>query len=197
MDLWKRISEHPVAAEARRLGLHAYFRAFDANEGPEAVLQGRRVLMLGSNNYLGLNTHPRVREAASAAVNRWGTSMTGSRFVNGTLRIHEELEERLAVFLGTEAALVFTTGYQVNLAAGAALLGESTVAVLDREVHASLYDGARLGMSAGARMERVRSNAANFADSLRASCMASHDQPHLDRAVEAFARVGRKHGLVP
>jgi 8-amino-7-oxononanoate synthase len=115
--------------------------------------------MLGSNNYLGLTTHPKVREAAKDAIDRFGTSMTGSRLVNGSMKLHEEFEAKIAAWMGKESALVFTTGYQVNLATCAALLSnKSSVAVIDRNVHASLYDGARLGQAMGARLVRYRHN---------------------------------------
>ncbi len=157
-DLWEKVRAFEAAREARRAGTYPYFRSFELNDGPEAVLDGRRVLMLGSNNYLGLTTHPKVRAAATEAIGTLGTSMTGSRFVNGTMALHEELEERLAEFYGYEAALVFTTGYQVNLAVCAALLGEGDVALIDRSVHASIYDGIRLALAGGARFVRYRRN---------------------------------------
>jgi len=115
--------------------------------------------MFGSNNYLGLTTHPKVREAAKAAIDRFGTSMTGSRLVNGSMKLHEEFEEKLATWFGKESALVFTTGYQVNLATCSALLSnKQTVGVIDRNVHASLYDGVRLGQATGTRLVRYRHN---------------------------------------
>ena len=159
-DVWHKIREFRAAEEAREQGLYPYFRAFELNEGPEAIVDGRRVIMFGSNNYLGLTTHPRVREAACDAIRRLGTSMTGSRFVNGTMQLHHDFEERLADFFGREAALVFTTGYQVNLAVCSALLREGDVALIDRGVHASIYDGVRLGMANGARMVRFGHNSA-------------------------------------
>src|SRR5258706_10980957 len=120
------------------MGRCPFFRPLDLNDGPEAVIDGRRVIMFGSNNYLGLTTHPKVREAAAAAINRFGTSMTGSRLVNGSMKLHEEFEQKLAAFMGKECALVFTTGYQVNIATCAALLSnKQSVAVIDRNVHAS------------------------------------------------------------
>ena len=150
-----------AADDARKAGIYPYFKPFDYNDGPEAVIDGRRVTMFGSNNYLGLTTHPKVREAAVAAIARFGTSMTGSRFVNGSMMLHGEFEEKIASFYGRESALVFTTGYQVNLALGSALLGaEDSVAVVDRSVHASIYDGVRLGQAAGGRMVRFRHNSA-------------------------------------
>jgi 8-amino-7-oxononanoate synthase len=148
-----------AADNARKMGIYPFFRPLDLNDGPEAVIDGKRVIMLGSNNYLGLTTHPKVREAAKVAIERFGTSMTGSRLVNGTMKLHEEFEAKLAGWMGKESALVFTTGYQVNLATCAALLSNKfSVAVIDRNVHASLYDGARLGQAAGARLVRYRHN---------------------------------------
>jgi len=156
-DVFGKCYQFTAADNARRAGLYPFFRPLDFNDGPEAVLDGRRVLMFGSNNYLGLTTHPKVREAAKAAIDRFGTSMTGSRLVNGSMKLHNEFEAKLAAFFGKESALVFTTGYQVNLATCAALLSnKQSVAVVDRNVHASLYDGVRLGQSMGARLTRFK-----------------------------------------
>jgi 8-amino-7-oxononanoate synthase len=156
-DVFEKCYQFTAADNARKAGLYPFFRPLDFNDGPEAVIDGRRVLMFGSNNYLGLTTHPKVREAAKAAIDRFGTSMTGSRLVNGSMKLHNEFEEKLAVFFGKESALVFTTGYQVNIATCAAILSnKSTVAIVDRNVHASLYDGVRLGQSAGTRLTRFK-----------------------------------------
>jgi 8-amino-7-oxononanoate synthase len=125
-------------------GLYPYFQPLDENQGPIAKYQGHEVLMLGSNNYLGLTTHPKVREAAAEAIRKYGTSMTGSRFLNGSMVLHEELEAKLASFLGKEAGLVFTTGYQANLGMLTALINKKAVAVVDRFAHASIHDGCRL-----------------------------------------------------
>ena len=164
-DVLDKAYEFHAADDARRAGVYPYFKPFDYNDGPEAVLDGKRVTMFGSNNYLGLTTHPKVREAAVSAIGRFGTSMTGSRFVNGSMKLHGEFEEKIASFYGRESALVFTTGYQVNLAVGSALLGdEDSVAVVDRSVHASIYDGVRLGEAAGGRMVRFRHNSAASLD---------------------------------
>jgi 7-keto-8-aminopelargonate synthetase-like enzyme len=161
--------------------------------------------MFGSNNYLGLTTHTRVREAAARAAQRWGTSLTGSRFVNGTLELHEQLERRIAAFVGKPAALVFTSGYQVNLAVGAALLAaEDAVAVIDRQVHASIYDGVRLGMAGGGRWVRFRHNTPTSLD--RALARLSPEQRPLVitdgvfsaegtlAPLDEFAAVARRHG---
>ncbi|HEU4583527.1 MAG TPA: aminotransferase class I/II-fold pyridoxal phosphate-dependent enzyme [Polyangiaceae bacterium] len=156
-DVFEKCYQFTAADNARKAGLYPFFRPLDFNDGPEAVIDGRRVLMFGSNNYLGLTTHPKVREAAKAAIDRFGTSMTGSRLVNGSMKLHNEFEEKLAAYFGKESALVFTTGYQVNIATCAALMSNKTsVAVVDRNVHASLYDGVRLGQSAGARLTRFK-----------------------------------------
>jgi 8-amino-7-oxononanoate synthase len=156
-DVFEKCYQFTAADNARKAGLYPFFRPLDFNDGPEAVIDGRRVLMFGSNNYLGLTTHPKVREAAKAAIDRFGTSMTGSRLVNGSMKMHSDFELKLAEFFGKESALVFTTGYQVNLATCAALLSNKTsVAVVDRNVHASLYDGVRLAQSMGTRLTRFK-----------------------------------------
>jgi 8-amino-7-oxononanoate synthase len=158
-DVFEKCRKFMAADNARKMGIYPFFRPLDLNDGPEAVINGRRVVMLGSNNYLGLTTHPKVREAAKEAIDRFGTSMTGSRLVNGSMKLHEEFESKIAAWMGKESALVFTTGYQVNLATCAALLSNKfSVAVIDRNVHASLYDGARLGQAMGARLVRYRHN---------------------------------------
>jgi len=164
-DVFKKCYEFKAADKARKMGIYPYFKPLDLNDGPEAVLEGRRVLMLGSNNYLGLTTHPKVREAAADAIRKYGTSMTGSRLVNGSMKLHRDLEEKLAAFHNKEAALVFTTGYQVNTASIAAILSNRhTVALIDRNDHASIYDGVRLGLAAGARMIRYKHNNAESLD---------------------------------
>jgi 8-amino-7-oxononanoate synthase len=133
------------------MGLYPYFLALDDMEGTEAVVGGRRVIMVGSNNYLGLTTHPHVRRAASEATLRYGTSCTGSRFLNGTLMLHKELEGRLARFVGKEAGLVFSTGYQTNLGTISALVGRDDYVITDRDDHASIVDGCRLSYGRKAR----------------------------------------------
>jgi 8-amino-7-oxononanoate synthase len=158
-DVFDKCLKFVTADNARKLGLYPFFRPLDLNNGPEAQIEGRTVTMLGSNNYLGLTTHPKVREAAKRAIDKYGTSMTGSRLINGSMRLHNELEEKLAAFHGKEAGLVFTTGYQVNLATISALLSNKrSVAVIDKDVHASIYDGVRLAQASSARMVRYRHN---------------------------------------
>jgi 7-keto-8-aminopelargonate synthetase-like enzyme len=198
-DVFDRAFEFQVADDARKAGVYPYFKPFDYNDGPEAVIDGRRVTMFGSNNYLGLTTHPKVREAAVAAIGRFGTSMTGSRFVNGSMKLHGEFEEKIAAFYGRESALVFTTGYQVNLALGSALLGaEGTVAVVDRSVHASIYDGVRLGEAAGGRMIRFRHNSAVSLDRALSKLEAHESALVLtDGVFSAEGDIARLDDLVP
>jgi len=164
-DVFDKCYKFMAADNARKMGVYPFFRPLDFNNGPVAQLEGTEVIMLGSNNYLGLTTHPKVREAAQKAIDKYGTSMTGSRLVNGSMRLHNELEDKLAAYHGKEAGLVFTTGYQVNLAAISALLSNKrSVAVMDKEDHASIYDGVRLSQAAGARMVRYKHNDAASLD---------------------------------
>jgi 8-amino-7-oxononanoate synthase len=164
-DVFEKAFKFSAADNARKRGIYPFFRPLDFSDGPEAEIDGKRVIMFGSNNYLGLTTHPKVRQAAKDAIDRFGTSMTGSRLVNGSMKLHVEFEEKLAAWFGKESALVFTTGYQVNLSTLSALLSnKSSVAVIDRNVHASLYDGVRLGMATGARQVRYKHNDAESLD---------------------------------
>jgi len=145
MDIFEKCYSFTEAREAIQAGYYPYFIPFTDHEGTEATVHGRRVIMCGSNNYLGLTTDPRVRQAALEALERFGPSCTGSRFLNGTLELHEELERELADFVGKQAALVFSTGMQANLGTISALVGREDVVVLDKQDHASIVDGARLG----------------------------------------------------
>jgi 8-amino-7-oxononanoate synthase len=128
----------------QQMGMFPYFIPIEHAEGPEVIIAGKRLLMIGSNNYLGLTNHPKVKEAAIEAIRKYGTSCTGSRFLNGTLEMHIELEERLAKFVGLEAALVFSTGFQVNLGTIPAMMDQGDILITDKEVHASIIDGVRM-----------------------------------------------------
>jgi 8-amino-7-oxononanoate synthase len=145
MDIFDKCTDFTYAKEAMQGGFYPYFIPFSENEGTEVEFEGRRIIMCGSNNYLGLTTHPKVRKAAQDAIDRYGTSCTGSRFVNGSLDLHEELEAELAEFVGKESALVFATGMQVNLGTISALVSRGDTVILDKYDHASIVDGARLG----------------------------------------------------
>ena len=158
MDIFEKCFAFQDAREAIARGVYPYFIPMTENEGSETVFHGRRLIMCGSNNYLGLTTHPKVREAAIRAVERFGTSCTGSRFLNGTLELHEQLEHELAEWVGKEAALVFSTGMQTNLGTVSALVGRGDVVILDKDDHASIVDGARLGYG---KLERFIHNDMN------------------------------------
>jgi 8-amino-7-oxononanoate synthase len=143
-DLFGKCSRYTAAREMMARGLYPYFQAIEASEDTEVVIAGERKVMVGSNNYLGLTHEPYVLERAREALYRYGTGCTGSRFLNGTLDLHEELEHRLAALMGAEAAIVFSTGYQTNLGVISALVTRGSVVVQDRLNHASLVDGAQL-----------------------------------------------------
>ena len=125
-------------------GVWPYFRVIESAQDPVVTIDGKPLIMLGSNNYLGLTNHPKVKEAAAAAVARYGSGCAGSRFLNGTLGIHVELEEKLARFMGKDAAVTFSTGFQVNLGAISCLVERGDVVYLDKQDHACIIDGARL-----------------------------------------------------
>ena len=143
------------ARQAMAQGYYPYFLPLSENDGTEVEYHGHRLIMAGSNNYLGLTTDARVKEAALEAIRRFGTSCTGSRFLNGSLDMHEQLERELAEFVGKEAALVFSTGFQVNLGTISALVGRDDYVVIDRDDHASIVDGCRLALG---EMKRFKHN---------------------------------------
>lgn len=145
MSLFDKAHRYTRAREAQAAGLYPYFVPISASYDTEVIVHGERKIMVGSNNYLGLTHHPQVLAAAQEALHRYGSGCTGSRFLNGTLDLHEQLEERLARFLRTESALVFSTGFQTNLGVIATLVGRGDFLFMDRLNHASLVDGARLG----------------------------------------------------
>ena len=153
MDLFAKCYAPSMADQYRDKGIYPYFHALETRQGPEVVMEGKRRIMLGSNNYLGLTSCPEVVEAGIKALEEFGTGCSGSRFLNGTLTMHLELEHELARFLRKEAATTFSTGFQSNLGIISALVGRSDYMILDRENHASIYDGTRLSFG---RMLRYR-----------------------------------------
>jgi 8-amino-7-oxononanoate synthase len=146
------------AREIQAAGLYPYFKPISKAEDTVVVIEGKPRVMMGSNNYLGLTHHPRVLEAAKRALEHFGSGCTGSRFLNGTLDLHEELECRLAQFFDKEAALVFSTGYQANLGLISGLVGRGDVVFLDKLDHASIVDGAKMSFG-----ETERFNHGNLA----------------------------------
>ncbi len=145
MDVFEKcLKIYETTQGLRANGHYFFFRKLESPQDSEVVVNGKRVIMIGSNNYLGLTSHPRVKEAAIKAIEKFGSGCAGSRFLNGNLEIHEELEDKLARFFRKEAALVFATGYQTNLGSISALLGRNDVAIIDKYDHASIIDGCRL-----------------------------------------------------
>lgn len=155
MDIFEKCHDFTTAKEAIEAGFYPYFIPLTGNEGTESDYQGHRLIMCGSNNYLGLTTHPKVRQAAIDAIHTFGTSCTGSRFLNGTLEMHEQLERELAEWVGKEAALIFSTGMQVNLGVISAIVCRDDIVILDKDDHASIVDGAFLSRG---EIKRFRHN---------------------------------------
>jgi 8-amino-7-oxononanoate synthase len=147
LDIFQKCDGFGRAKELQALGVYPYFIPLHGSEGTEVEISGKRLIMIGSNNYLGLTHHPEVREAAQQAIRQYGTSCSGSRFLNGTLELHEELERRLAAFMGQEAALCMSTGFQTNLGAISAIAGKDDIILCDRDNHASIIDGCRLSFA--------------------------------------------------
>jgi len=145
--LQDRIASFKDAAVIKEKGLYPYFRSIASGQDTEVVINGEKVLMFGSNSYLGLTNHPKIKEAAKAAIEKYGTGCAGSRFLNGSLDIHLELENRLAEYVGKEAAVLFSTGFQVNLGVISCLLDRNDYLLLDEYDHASIIDGSRLAFS--------------------------------------------------
>jgi 8-amino-7-oxononanoate synthase len=143
-DLFDKCYRFTKAKELMAVELYPYFRVIESAQDPEVIMNGKKMIMVGSNNYLGLTNHPAVKEAALAAVRKYGSGCAGSRFLNGTLDIHVALEGKLARFIRKEAALVFSTGFQVNLGVISALAGKDDVIIIDKMDHASIIDGCRL-----------------------------------------------------
>ena len=147
MSVFDKCREYEVANALRAEDLYTYYRKISSPQEPVVMMEGKAVVMLGSNNYLGLANHPEVKRAACHALQTYGSGCAGSRLLNGTLDIHVELEDRLAAFVRREAALVFSTGFQVNLGVLSCLLGRHDLVFLDNLDHASIIDGARLGFA--------------------------------------------------
>ncbi|MDA8084821.1 MAG: pyridoxal phosphate-dependent aminotransferase family protein [Nitrospiraceae bacterium] len=144
VDLFEKCCRFTKAKELMNVHMYPYFRVIESAQDPEVIIDGKKLIMVGSNNYLGLTNHPQVKEAAIGAIRKYGSGCAGSRFLNGTLDIHVKLEEKLASFIRKEAALVFSTGFQVNLGVISALAGKDDILIIDKMDHASIIDGCRL-----------------------------------------------------
>ena len=145
--LHDKIAQFTDVVALREKGIYPFFRPIESGQDTEVVIDGKRVLMFGSNSYLGLTNHPKIKEASKKAIDKYGTGCAGSRFLNGTLDIHIELENRLAAYVGKEAAVLFSTGFQVNLGVLSCVTGRNDYLILDEFDHASIIDGSRLSFS--------------------------------------------------
>lgn len=155
MDLFKKCQDFTLVKEIQSMGIYPYFHALESRQDVEVIMEGKRRIMLGSNNYLGLTTDPDIVAAGVAAFERYGSGCSGSRFLNGTLSLHLELERELAAFLRKDAVVTFSTGFQSNLGIISALVGRNDYVLCDRENHASIYDGCKLSYG---KMLRYRHN---------------------------------------
>ena len=148
MDLFDKLndkySNYAKSITARQTGLYPYFHCLQTRQAPEVIMEGRRTIMLGSNNYLGLTSEPEIIEAGKKAMDKYGTGCSGSRFLNGTLDLHLELEKKLGNFIGKPAVMTFSTGFQTNLGIISSICSRGDYIICDRENHASIYDGAKL-----------------------------------------------------
>jgi 8-amino-7-oxononanoate synthase len=164
-DIFEKCFKFTAAKELQAAGIYPFFRVIESAQDPEVMMNGKKMIMVGSNNYLGLTNHPKVKEAAIEAIKKYGSGCAGSRFLNGTLDIHVQLEEKLARFTGREAALVFSTGFQVNLGVISALVSKDDIVIIDKMDHASIVDGCRLSYG---EVKRFRHN--DMADFERVLC---------------------------
>ncbi|MDR0676370.1 MAG: pyridoxal phosphate-dependent aminotransferase family protein [Elusimicrobiota bacterium] len=154
-DILDKCKEYTAATEIINMGVYPYFHTVESGQDPEVIIEGKKMIMVGSNNYLGLTSHPKLKEAAIKAIEKYGVGCVGSRFLNGTLDLHVELENKLAKFLKREAVLTFSTGMQANLGVISALVGKNDIIVTDKYDHASIIDGCRLSFG---EMKRFKHN---------------------------------------
>ena len=145
--LQAKLSQYQEPQKAKALGIYPYFREIESEQDTEVYIKGKKVLMFGSNSYMGLTNHPKVKEAAIEAIKKYGTGCAGSPFLNGTLDIHKELEARLAAFVGKEDAMIYSTGFEVNLGVVSCITGREDYVLLDEQDHASIIEGRRLSFS--------------------------------------------------
>ena len=169
MDIFQKCAEYTLADDIKKAGVYPYFHALESRQDKEVIMEGKRRIMLGSNNYLGLTTHPEVIEAGIKAYEQYGSGCSGSRFLNGTLRMHLELEKELAEFLGKDGIVTFSTGFQTNLGIISSIVGHGDFVICDAENHASIYDGCKLSWGrmvtyAHADMDALRTQLAKIPD---------------------------------
>ena len=161
MDLFKKCYDFTRADEVKKTGLYPYFRAIEENEGPVVHIEGREVIMAGSNNYLGLTAHPKVKEASIKAIEHYGTGCSGSRYLTGTLELHIELERKMAKFFGVEAVLLYSTGYQTGQGVIPTIVQRGEYVVSDKDNHASIQVAAMMAKGMTADILRYKHNNMN------------------------------------
>lgn len=171
-DLFKKCYEFTRAKDLMKEGSYPYYKVLETEQAPEIVIEGKKMIMLGSNNYLGLANDPRMKQAAIDAIKKFGTGMAGSRLLNGNSILHEKLEKQLAAFKKREAALVYATGYQMNVGVISSIIGKGDYVVIDKLDHASIIDGCRLALG---EVKRYRHN----------------DLAHLEKVLQ---EIGPDHG---
>ena len=177
MDLFKKCYDFTRADEIKAAGVYPYFRAVEENEGPVVSIEGRKIIMAGSNNYLGLTDHPKVKEAAIQAIHKFGTGCSGSRYLTGTIDLHIELEERLAKFLGKESVLLFSTGYQTAQGIIPTLVHRGEYLISDKDNHACIVAGNLIARGATVDLLRYKHN--NMDDLARILEKLPKDAPKL------------------
>ncbi len=158
LDLFEKCHQFTRADEVKQAGLYPYFHPIQENEGPVVYIYGKKIVMAGSNNYLGLTAHPKVKEAAIKAIEKYGTGCSGSRYLTGTLDLHIELEDRLSKFFGTESVLLYSTGYQTALGVVSTLVQKGDYVISDKENHACIVNAAILAKGAFAEFKRYKHN---------------------------------------
>jgi 8-amino-7-oxononanoate synthase len=166
LDIFQKCVDYTLADEVKKQGLYPYFHAFQENEGPVVIIEGRKVIMAGSNNYLGLTTRPRVQEAAKKAIDKYGTGCSGSRYLTGSVDLHFELEERLAKFMGKEACMTYSTGFQTALGVISTLVQHDEYVISDRDNHACIVTGTFISKGQAAELVRYKHNDMNHLEAV-------------------------------
>lgn len=188
MDLFQKCYNFTRADSVKNLGVYPYFRAIEENEGPVVQIEGRKVIMAGSNNYHGLTAHPKVKEAAAEAVKKYGTGCSGSRYLTGTLDLHIRLEEKLAKFFNKEAVLLFSTGYQTAQGIIPTLVSKDEFIISDKDNHASIQAGNLMAKGGYSEIKRYRHN--DMEDLERVLNSISTDEPKLVVSDGVFSTTG-------
>ncbi|MCB9328256.1 MAG: aminotransferase class I/II-fold pyridoxal phosphate-dependent enzyme [Lewinellaceae bacterium] len=165
--LKQKVASYNIPQKIQALGLYPFFRTIESEQDTEVIINGKKVLMFGSNSYLGLTNHPKLKEASKAAIDKYGSGCAGSRFLNGTLDLHLELERKLADYVGKEETLVFSTGFQVNLGTISSLPGRNDYVILDELDHACIIDGSRLSF---AKVQKYKHNDMDSLEKILSKC---------------------------